>query len=100
MLCFDTQIYLGIEGMCLQMVLKTCVLMSGSLCYQVKFSEANMMESFRKLRDVNKLFSVTLATDDGKQIEAHKMILLCRNPTIIGTVILLKQLSQSVTTKS
>ena len=37
--------------------------------------EANMKEYFKKLRKENRLFDVTLATDDGTQIQAHKVIL-------------------------
>ena len=37
--------------------------------------EANIRESFMKLREEQKLFDVTLATDDGQHIQAHKIIL-------------------------
>jgi hypothetical protein len=37
--------------------------------------EANIRESFRALREEQRFFDVTLATDDGQQIQAHKMIL-------------------------
>ena len=37
--------------------------------------ESNIRESFRKLREEERLCDVTLATDDGKHIKAHKMIL-------------------------
>ena len=37
--------------------------------------EGNIRESFRKLREEQTLFDVTLATDDGYQIQAHKIIL-------------------------
>jgi hypothetical protein len=37
--------------------------------------ETNMRESFRNLREEERLFDVTLATDDGQHIKAHKMIL-------------------------
>ena len=45
--------------------------------YCLKWSEfeANIRESFRNLREEQRLFDVTLATDDGKHIKAHKMIL-------------------------
>ena len=33
--------------------------------------EANIRESFRKLREEQRLFDVTLVTDDGNQIQAH-----------------------------
>ena len=37
--------------------------------------EENIRKSFRKLREDQKLFDVTLATDDGDHIQAHKIIL-------------------------
>ena len=37
--------------------------------------ESNIRESFRKLREEERLFNVTLATDDGKQMQAHTMVL-------------------------
>ena len=37
--------------------------------------ETNIRESFRELREDNNYFDVTLATDDGYLIEAHKLIL-------------------------
>ena len=44
-------------------------------CLKWNEFEANIRESFRKMREEQRLFDVTLATDDGKQIQAHKMIL-------------------------
>merc|ERR1712179_55178 len=37
--------------------------------------DANIKESFRKLREGQGLFDVTLVTDDGQEIQAHKIIL-------------------------
>ena len=37
--------------------------------------DTNIREYFRTLRDNQKLFDVTLATDDGQHIQAHKIIL-------------------------
>ena len=37
--------------------------------------EENIRQSFKVLRDEGKLFDVTLATDDGYQIQAHRVIL-------------------------
>ena len=36
--------------------------------------EANIRESFIKLREEQKLFDVTLATDGGQQIQAHQSL--------------------------
>ena len=37
--------------------------------------EANIKDSFKRLRDEQKLFDITLATSDGQQIQAHRMVL-------------------------
>merc|ERR1712129_227135 len=37
--------------------------------------EANIKESFKTLREKERLFDVTLTTDDGQHIQAHKMVL-------------------------
>ena len=37
--------------------------------------DADIRESFRKLREEKKLFDVTLVTDDGQHMQAHKIIL-------------------------
>lgn len=44
-------------------------------CLKWSEFEMNIRESFRELRDGHNHFDVTLATDDGHQIEAHKIIL-------------------------
>ena len=44
-------------------------------CLKWNEFEANIRESFRNLREEERLFDVTLATDDGQHIKAHKMIL-------------------------
>ena len=44
-------------------------------CLKWNEFEGNIRESFRKLREEQRFFDVTLATDDGQHIQAHKMIL-------------------------
>ena len=44
-------------------------------CLKWNEFEANIRDSFRKLREDQRLFDVTLATDDGHLMQAHKMIL-------------------------
>ena len=44
-------------------------------CLKWNEFETNIRESFRNLREEERLFDVTLATDDGQHIKAHKMIL-------------------------
>ena len=36
---------------------------------------SNVGEYFRKLREDQRLFDVTLATEDGQEIKAHKIVL-------------------------
>ena len=44
-------------------------------CLQWNDFEASIRESFKDLREEQNYFDVTLATDDGYYIEAHKVIL-------------------------
>jgi len=44
-------------------------------CVKWNEFEGNFQNSFKVLRNQEKLFDVTLATDDGHQIQAHKVIL-------------------------
>merc|ERR1719427_314555 len=44
-------------------------------CLRWNEFETNIRDSFRELREDHSHFDVTLATDDGHQIEAHKIIL-------------------------
>merc|ERR1712129_111495 len=46
-----------------------------TFCLKWNEFEANIRESFKTLRDEERLFDVTLATDDGQHIQAHKMVL-------------------------
>ena len=45
------------------------------LCLNLNRRDADIRDFFRKLRADRKLFDVTLATNDGQHIQAHKMIL-------------------------
>ena len=44
-------------------------------CLKRNEFETNIRESFSNLREEQRLFDVTLATDDGQHFKAHKMIL-------------------------
>ena len=44
-------------------------------CLNWNAFDANIRDSLRKLREDQKLFDVTLVTDDGQFIQAHKMVL-------------------------
>ena len=48
---------------------------SEKFCLKWNEFEENIRHSFQGLRHQQKLFDVTLATDDGHQIEAHRVIL-------------------------
>ena len=45
------------------------------LCLNLNRRDADIRDYFRKLREDQNLFDVTLATNDGQHIQAHKMIL-------------------------
>ena len=44
-------------------------------CLKWSHFETNIRQSFKELREDQNQFDVTLATDDGYQIQAHKIIL-------------------------
>ena len=46
-----------------------------NFCLYSNAFDTNIREHFRKLRKDPRLFDVTLATEDGKHIQAHKIIL-------------------------
>ena len=54
--------------------------MSNTDKYYLKWNEfgANVRETFRKLREEERLFYVTLATDDGQYIKAHRIVFIYR----------------------
>merc|ERR1712129_611692 len=44
-------------------------------CLKWNEFEANIRDSFKILKEEERLFDVTLATDDGQHMQAHKMVL-------------------------
>ena len=54
--------------------------MSEKLCLQWNDFQANANSAFGKLRSDNEFSDVTLACDDGQQLEAHKVILAASSP--------------------
>ena len=50
------------------------------LCLQWNDFKENASSSFRELREDRDLTDVTLACEDGKQVEAHKIILAASSP--------------------
>ena len=54
--------------------------MSEKLCLQVNDFKGNVNSAFGKLRDDNEFTDVTLACEDGQQLQAHKVILAASSP--------------------
>ena len=54
--------------------------MSEKLCLQWNDFQENMKLAFGNLRDDNDFADVTLACEDGQQVEAHKVILAASSP--------------------
>ena len=54
--------------------------MSEKLCLRWNDFKANVNSAFGRLRDDNEFTDVTLACQDGQQIEAHKVILATSSP--------------------
>ena len=54
--------------------------MSEKLCLQWNDFRANVNSAFGKLRDDKEFSDVTLACEDGQQMEAHKVILVASSP--------------------
>ena len=50
------------------------------LCLQWNDFKVNVSSSFGKLREDTELTDVTLACEDGSQVEAHKVILAASSP--------------------
>ena len=55
---------------------------SEKLCLQWNDFKDNVISSFGELRDDRDLTDVTLACEDGKQVEAHKIILAASSPVL------------------
>ena len=54
--------------------------MSEKLCLQWNDFQDNIKSAFRNLRDDNDFTDVTLACEDGEQVEAHKVVLAASSP--------------------
>ena len=54
--------------------------MSEKLCLQLNDFTGNANSAFQKLRDDNEFTDVTLACEDGQQLQAHKVILAASSP--------------------
>ena len=50
------------------------------LCLQWKDFQGNLTSAFRDLRDDKEFTDVTLASEDGQQLEAHKVVLISSSP--------------------
>merc|ERR1712243_258058 len=56
------------------------VIMSEKLCLQWNDFKENVNSAFGRLRNDKELTDVTLACEDGQQVEAHKVILAASSP--------------------
>ena len=54
--------------------------MSEKLCLQWNDFQNNVINAFGHLRDTTDFVDVTLACEDGRQIEAHKVVLAASSP--------------------
>ena len=57
-----------------------CTNMSEKLCLQWNDFQDNIKSAFGNLREDNDFTDVTLACEDGQQVEAHKVILAASSP--------------------
>ena len=54
--------------------------MDEKLCPQLNAFQDNAKTAFGNLRNTNDFVDVTLACEDGRQIEAHKVVLAASSP--------------------
>ena len=54
--------------------------MAEKLCLQWNDFKENVIGSLSNLKDDKDFLDVTLASDDGKQVEAHKVVLVMSSP--------------------
>ena len=59
--------------------------MSESLCLQWNDFKENAIGTLGSLKNDHDFLDVTLASEDGKQVEANKMILALSSPLISGS---------------
>ena len=64
----------------LQLVTSVCLTMSEKLCLNWNDFQENLNAAFTNLREDREFADVTLACEDGQQIEAHKVILAASSP--------------------
>ena len=56
------------------------------LCLQWNDFKENITTSFRELREDKEFTDVTLACEDGQQVEAHKVVLIASSPFFLNTL--------------
>ena len=69
-----------LRGDLIQVILHRILIMAEKLCLQWNDFKQNISTSFRNLRGNKEFTDVTLACEDGQQIEAHKAILASSSP--------------------
>ena len=58
--------------------------MSEQLCLQWNDFKENVNSAFGSLRNDKEFTDVTLACEDGQQVEAHKMVLIASSPFFLN----------------
>ena len=58
--------------------------MSEKLCLQWNDFKANVNSAFGRLRDDKEFIDVTLACEDGQQVQAHKVVLIASSPFLLN----------------
>ena len=58
--------------------------MSEKLCLQWNDFRDNISSAFGDLRDDKEFTDVTLACEDGRQVEAHKVVLIASSPFFLN----------------
>ena len=54
------------------------------LCLQWNDFQESILSSFKDLRQDKELTDVTLACEDGQQVEAHKVVLVASSPFLLN----------------
>ena len=78
--CDATSIYQDYFYISRSLSNKQHLVMSEKLCLQWNDFQENVNSAFRSLRNDKEFTNVTLASEDGQEIEAHKVILAASSP--------------------
>ena len=73
-------VYVAVGTLQLMSIQLSCMEMSEKLCLQWNDFQENIKSAFGNLREDNDFADLTLACEDGQQVEAHKVILAASSP--------------------